>query len=86
MKNISKTNWELVDKLQDKEIDYTDSPEVTEEFFKLMKVREPQKKGIYIKLDTDLIEFFKQHSKHYQTKISNVLEAYKRSYEKSHSL
>jgi len=44
MKNISKTNWELVDKLQDKEIDYTDSPEVTEEFFKLMKVREPQKK------------------------------------------
>jgi|688.fasta_scaffold739646_2 uncharacterized protein (DUF4415 family) len=82
MKNISKTNWEFVDNLKDEDIDYEDHPEVTEEFFKIMQAREPNKKGVFIKLDTELISFFKNHSKHYQTKINDVLRAYKHAFEK----
>lgn len=43
MKNISKANWKKVDNLSDEELDYTDSPEVTEEMFKNMKLRNPIK-------------------------------------------
>jgi uncharacterized protein (DUF4415 family) len=82
MKNISKTNWEFVDNLKDEDMDYSEHPEVTEEFFKVMKAREPKRKGVYIKLDTELIGFFKKNSKHYQTKISEVLQAYKNACEK----
>ncbi len=79
MKNLSKTNWKKVDDMADDDIDYTDSPEVTEEMFKAMIFRAPVKKGIFIKLDEDVIEFFKGQSKHYQTAINNVLKAYKKS-------
>lgn len=34
MKNKSKTNLKYLDSLKDKDIDYSDSPEVTEEMFK----------------------------------------------------
>ena len=82
MKHISKTNWDFVDNLKDDEIDFTDHPEVTEEFFKIMQAREPNKKGVFIKLDTELVGFFKKNSKHYQTKINEVLQAYKNACEK----
>lgn len=82
MEKILKTNWKKVDSLKDSDIDYTDSPEVTEEMLKEMTFRESIKKGIFIKLDTELIEFFKQYSKHYQTKINRVLLAYKNAFER----
>lgn len=82
MKHASKTNWKQVDAIKDEDIDYTDSPEVTEEMFNMMKFREPIKKGIYIKLDTDIIDFFKKNSKKYQTRINEVLKAYKNALEK----
>jgi uncharacterized protein (DUF4415 family) len=82
MKNQSKTNWDRVNKLTDETIDYSDSPEVTEEFFKIMTIREPNKKSIHIRLDSEVINFFKSHSKRYQTKINEVLKAYKLAVER----
>ena len=82
MSNILKTNWDKVDNLKDEDIDYSDNPEVTDEMFQLMQFREPEKKGIYIKLDNDVIEFFKKTNKHYQVTINKVLKAYKQSVEK----
>ena len=78
----SKTDWDRVDAMTDDEIDYTDSPEATEEMFALMTIREPHKKSIHIRLDSELINFFKSHSKRYQTKINEVLKAYKAAVER----
>ena len=47
-----------------------------------MTAREPNKQAIHIRLDSDIINFFKTHSKHYQTKINGVLRAYILAFER----
>jgi uncharacterized protein (DUF4415 family) len=85
MKNTSKTNWLKVDTMTDDEIDYTNSPEVTEDLFKLMTKEEPEKVTVNLKLDREIVDFFKTHSKKYQTRINEVLRAMVRSYKNAHS-
>jgi uncharacterized protein (DUF4415 family) len=52
---------------------------------KIMLEEEPHKVPVTIKLDQKIVDFFKKHSKKYQTKINDVLLAFVNSYEKSHS-
>ena len=86
-KKAPKTNWAKVDALTDEEIDYSDSPEITEETFKLMYKYEPKKKiSVNLRMDKDIVDFFKEHSQKYQTKINEVLAAFVQGYKKSHSL
>lgn len=85
MKKSSKTNWTKIDAMSDDDIDYSDSPELTEEFFKIAFIRKPtHKKPVSLRLDEDIVEFFKKINKQYQTKINDVLRAYKIAYEKTH--
>lgn len=62
-------------------IDYTDVPELTDEWF-LRAAREgnlttpPAKKPISIKLDEDVLDYFKSEGGRYQTHINAVLRAY----------
>jgi uncharacterized protein (DUF4415 family) len=85
MKKVSQTDWAKIDAMTDEDIDYSDSPELTEEFFKIAFIRKPtHKKPVSLRLDDDIIDFFKKTSKHYQTKINDVLRAYKIAYENTH--
>ena len=45
IKTAPKTDWERVDALTDDEIDYSDSPEITEEMFKVMRKFEAIRKS-----------------------------------------
>ncbi len=56
-------------------------------FDALSKVFEedPEKVPVTIKLDKKVIAFFKDHSKKYQVKINEVLLAFVKTYEQSHS-
>jgi uncharacterized protein (DUF4415 family) len=81
MKSNSRTNWAKIDAMSDEDIDYTDSPEIPSNIIEMMQPWEFEKKGIFIRLDADIIEFFKKNSKHYQTKINAVLKAYKSAIE-----
>ena len=62
-------------------IDYTDIPELGDEWF-LRAAREgnlatpPAKKPISIKLDEDVLDYFKSEGSRYQTHINAVLRAY----------
>jgi len=86
LKKAAKTDWAKVDAMTDDEIDYTDSPEVTEEMFKLMRKYEPSKKvTVNLRMDKEIVDFFKEHSHKYQTKINEVLAAFVRGYKKAHS-
>jgi uncharacterized protein (DUF4415 family) len=86
LSNASKTNWAKVDAMTDEEIDYTDSPEVTEEMFKLMHKYEPSKKiTVNLRMDKEIVDFFKEHSHKYHTKINEVLAAFVRGYKKAHN-
>ena len=82
----TKTDWAKIDAMTDDELDYSDSPGITEEFFKIAFIRKPtHKKAVSLRIDEDIIEFFKKHSDKYQTKINDVLRAYKLAFEKVHS-
>lgn len=74
LKNLSK--------IPEDEIDYSDSPEVTDALFNKMVLFEPieKKQQISIRLDKEIIEHFKATGKGYQSKINAVLREYVRHF------
>ena len=66
-----------VDKMNDKDIDYSDIPELDDSFFTKTTVQLPKKKDlITLRLDHEVLEFFKHQGKGYQTLINAVLKTY----------
>lgn len=66
--------------MSDEEIDFSDIPELDEEFFKNAELveRRPRTEAISIRIDTEVLQWFKEHAKTkgYQTLINNVLRTY----------
>jgi len=66
--------------MSDDDIDLSDIPKLDEEFFKNAKLveRKPRTEAISIRIDTDVLQWFKEHakSKGYQTLINDVLRTY----------
>ena len=84
-KSTKKINWDKVDAIPEDTYNYDDAPELTEEFLKIAFIRKPtHKKPVSLRLDEDIVDFFKKINKQYQTKINDVLRAYKIAYEKTH--
>ena len=76
-KNITKINWSEVDAVPEDKYNYDDAPEITSDMFKNMSILMPDDtKKINIRIKNSTIEFFKKNSKHYQTLINSVLDAY----------
>jgi len=77
----SLTDWAKVDALQDEDLDYTEIPEADEDFWRHAKVVLPvPKKLVSIRLDADVLEWFKAQGKGYQSRINAVLRAYKEAH------
>lgn len=58
-------------------IDYSDIPELDETFFRNAKLIEPStKEQITMRIDADVLEWFKARGKGYQTRMNAVLKAY----------
>lgn len=73
----SKTDWERVRKMKDEEIDYTDSPELDDSFFERAVLAMPvPKKSITIRIESEVLEWFRSKGPRYQTRINAVLKAY----------
>ena len=76
-KKKSKTDWDKLNSMSDSEINYSDIPELNESFFQNGKLRMPKTKPrISIRLDPDVLEWFKSHGVGYQTRINAVLRMY----------
>ena len=72
----SRTNWKRVDSMTEQEIDYSEIPELGPDFFS-EAIRWPgKKKQITLRLDPDVLAFFRKHGKGYQTIINAVLRKY----------
>ena len=81
----SKTNLTKLARKTDKDINYKDSPATTEEFWKDAKVSMPQHKvHISLRLDEDIVNYFKEAGSGYQSRINAVLKTYKNSHSNSH--
>ena len=73
----SRTDWDRVTQMKDEEIDYSDIPPLRDDFFKEAHVRWPgNKKQVTLRIDPDVIEFFKKQGKGYQSMINAVLRKY----------
>lgn len=84
-KSTKKIDWDKVDAIPENGYNYDEAPELTEEFLKIAFIRKPtHKKPVSLRLDEDIIDFFKKTNKKYQSKINDVLRAYKMAYEKTH--
>ncbi len=75
-KKQSKTDWARVDAMKDEEIDYSDNPKLDAQFFKEAIWWPGPKKQITIRLDPDVLAFFRKQGKRYQTTINAVLRKY----------
>jgi len=77
----SRTNWKRVDALKDNRIDFSDTPELTPKMFARAVVRRglkpvPRKEQLTIRVDSDVLEWYKKQGPGYQTRINALLRAY----------
>ena len=77
----SETDWERVDAMTDDDIDFSDIPRTTPEFWVNGIVRKGlkpvvRKDQLTLRIDQDVIEFFKKEGRGYQTRINQLLRAY----------
>jgi uncharacterized protein (DUF4415 family) len=74
---ISKKRLKEIKKIKDKDIDYTDIPETDARFWASAKMRMPEnKKGVFLRLDPEVLRWFRKAGKGYQTRINAVLRSY----------
>ena len=86
MKNTSTlktslTDWERLDAMKDDQIDYSDSPKITRELFSTGKLKPSKrsttaKEAISIRLDKDVLEWFRARGRGYQSEVNALLRAY----------
>lgn len=86
-----------LDAMSDDEIDYSDIPPVTDftgwvrlsevnkEFAAMIEQPESEKITVNLRLDREIVDFFKENNKKYQSKINEALLFLVRQYKKSHS-
>jgi len=76
----SQTDFARLDRMQDKDIDFSDAPEITPAMFAKAIVRrglKPRtKRQLTLRLDSDVLEWFKKQGRGYQTRINVLLRAY----------
>ena len=80
----SQTDWARVDAMRDEDIDFSDIPEATPDMFARSVVRRglrpvPPKEQITLRLDADVLKWFRSRGKGYQTQINALLRAYMRA-------
>ena len=78
----SKTDWKTIDAMKDEDINLSELPEVSPEKFAKGIVRKglkpvTNKTQITLRLDTDVLNWFKAQGQGYQTNTNALLKAYK---------
>jgi len=69
--------------MRDSDIDYSDIPELDDSFFERMTVELPVKKdSVTLRIDHNVLEWFREQGKGYQTRINAVLKSYAKSHQK----
>lgn len=73
----SKTDWKRLQAMKDKDVDTTDIPAIDPGVFKRMEVRMPQNKELVsLRIDPDVLGWFRSQGSRYQTRINAVLRSY----------
>lgn len=77
MKKNSKTNLARIDAMPDEEVDTTEIPPLTKAFFQQATLRLPtRKETITMRVDADVLNWFKREGKGYQSRMNAVLKMF----------
>ena len=84
----SETDWKRINALKDEDIDFSDIPEITPEMFANAVVRRnfkpiPRKKQLTLRVDSDVVDWYKNQGRGYQTRINSLLRAYMKEHQRS---
>ncbi len=76
MSKVSKTDWKRLAEMKDNDIDTSDIPELDDAFFLNAEVKVPAKQPVTLRLDSDVLGWFKSQGAGYQTRINKLLRSY----------
>jgi len=79
MSKTSKTDWKRLAEMEDEAIDTSDIAELDDDFFKKAELRVPVKQPVTLRIDEDVLVWFKAQGKGYQTRINKLLRQYMES-------
>lgn len=75
--SVSTKRLKTLSAKQDADIDYSDIGELDSNFWENAEVREPaNKERLTVRFDADIVQWFKQQGRGYQTRMNSVLRAY----------
>ena len=73
----SATDWKYLASESDRQIDFSDIPKLGPDFWRKATLSMPQKKeGITLRLDRNVLAWFRSLGRGYQTRINAVLRSY----------
>ena len=74
LNNTSRTNWAALEAGLDENIDYSDIPPLTEEFFENATLRIPANQAHQlVQIDPDVLKWFQSQTEEYKALINSVL-------------
>jgi uncharacterized protein (DUF4415 family) len=77
LSSTSRTNWTTLESRSEDNIDYSDIPPLTDEFFARATLRIPADQAHnLIQLDPDIKQWFEAQGEQYKTLINSVLRQY----------
>ncbi|MGK7892270.1 MAG: BrnA antitoxin family protein [Xenococcus sp. (in: cyanobacteria)] len=78
MSNTSKTDWARIDAMTDEDIDTSDIPPLTDEFFAKAKLRLPTSSNttVAVEVDSETLEWFQQQGEAASKQMSAALRIY----------
>jgi uncharacterized protein (DUF4415 family) len=70
-----KTDWARLRNMKDSDIDYSDIPELDDDFWKKAELYTRPKQSISVRLDPDILDWLKSQGSGYQTRLNAILRA-----------
>jgi uncharacterized protein (DUF4415 family) len=86
LNSTSGTNWAALESKSEDNIDYSDIPPLTDEFFERATLRIPAERAQnLVQLDPDIKQWFEAQGEQYKTLINNILRQYIENNKNQHS-
>ncbi len=74
---LSKKRLREIKAISDKQIDYSDIPETDAAFWAKATLHMPEpKQGVYLRIDPEVLRWFRKNGRGYQTRMNAVLRSY----------
>jgi uncharacterized protein (DUF4415 family) len=74
--NISKTDWERIDAMRDEDIDTSDIPPLSADFWAKAQLRSPKQITTSVQIDPETFAWFQSQGENAAQKMSTALKIY----------